>query len=353
MSNEILNQLNADFKASGGEYVGSMLWLRVSAKAVEAREIRNMILNDPRLDNSWAPDTLNNLTLYLQTMSELNRASLGKFEFDESKVPFTKDSHAGYSVHRLFLRKDSAIPTAHKILHLEKTLTEIKDATGTVVERRVEDVEADSGIRVECNRLSGGVEEDSAGTSEFQLKIDGVSDRYLPFIETLSKNFEAKRNEFYDSQQVRNLIVDDIIMDKMQALSVTRGVYFIEGSNAEAVEALREGLLKIHPGIRLSVHHVGKFAEGSMLNRTFEEVSVSVTDTLMNELEMLQDEMQGFIDSETKTRPSTWTKREQALREYRKRVKRVSSKLKLDTDILNDMLDDCTDLLDKGVRELK
>lgn len=363
-SGNVLQQINKDFKQAGAEYVGSMVWFRCSVEDVEVKALRNMIKSDPRLDDDWSPGTLNNLTLYLQTVSELGRSSLRKFvtEFDEDndygiadgQLPFVADEHAGYSVHRLKLVKDAPNPTSHKVFRMEKTVSPIYDDEGNVIDKKIEDVEVDEGMRIICKRKEGYTrEDDKSGESEFEFDIDNFSAQYAPFIETLQRDFQEKLNERYDTRQIRDLVINDILLDKMEALNVTRGVYFIEGKDVEALEALKDGLASVDPGMQLAVHHVGKYPDGSMLNRTYESVSGGVTESLLDDAQGILDELTGHFKSDKDTRPSTWIKREQDLKDVKKRVKRMDTKLKLDVSTLSDILDDCTKLIKAGKADSK
>lgn len=342
----IVQQLNSEAKASGlGEYVGSVILLSVNLrKDVLLSDIVTMMENDARINNKWTPEPINHLTLYLSIMSSLNKASLSRFEYDEATFPFSPEEHGGYLVTRLFKRSKTSTPTAHKVFHLERDVRVIRDNKGNITDRIIKDVKADDGIIIKLDRTVGNHVTDvprGGKRSQFEIEITGNNDdRYAPFLETLYKEFDDKRNEKYSSEQVRELILD-LIRNKLEALSITRGNYFLEDDKMDALDALREGFQSLDEGIQFIVLHQFRGQPGSKINESFSGLVRGVSDAVIKEVQDLHKELMLLDDKDSKTRESTWDDRADKLKKLEQRTEKLKQKQLIESDIMEELFETC------------
>lgn len=320
----------------GAEFVGATLHLRVAQVAsAQSSLIRDAILDDPIVPNDWAPEMLSDLTVYLQTMVELNLgASLEKKFLPDANGGYEIDpeTHSGYFVKRLFLRRNDRVPTAHKILHLEKRIVENADGSQTV-----EDIEADTGITISLIRSAGSAATDDTGGSSWKFRVHRtnpdtgiderishcIPERYHPFIRTLTTKFGERRAQTYCSQQIRDLVTK-IILNDIRAESLPRpsGVYFVPPHMIEKVNALSRLLEGVDPGIVMFVMEIPLVDdEYEDTNSLYGLVSNGLETTMQNELAAFIEDLEK-LDTATGTRDNTWkTRTEQAL-DFKARLKR-------------------------------
>jgi hypothetical protein len=352
----IVNQLNEEAKNSNlGEYVGSVILLSVQLRNdVYLDDIIQMMLDNPVIPDEWAPEPINHLTLYLSILSSMNKASLSRFDVGQD-FPYTEHEHGGYIVTRLFKRSKADIPTAHKIFHLERDVKIVEDHMGRVTDKIIKDVKADEGIIVRLERTSGSWETDSprgVRRSEFEIHIEGNNDeRYAPLLETLNREFEEKRNEKYSSTQVRDLILD-LVRNKLKALSITRGNYFLEDERIEVLNELRKGFQSLDPGINFIVFHQFRGQPGSLVNESFQGLVKGVSDALIKEVQDLHVEVTQLGDKESKTREATWESRVESLKELKTRMEKLRAKRLIESEIIDDLFEDCNKKIEEGRRKL-
>jgi hypothetical protein len=328
------DQLNAEAKANNGEFIGSVVFLHVHSDVdVLLSHLVNGMLNHSQIPSDWVPEPINHLSLYLSTITSLGRASVTKFEDHGYKFD---DTHGGFSVHRLFLKGDEKMPTAHKIFSVRK----IKGADG-----KIADVNIDDGINIVLNRLSGDKHTDKIGTSQFQIDVTGnISKEYTAFIEVLQKEFDARRNERYNAEQIRTLLID-LLRNKVKATPIKRGDYFVDAQDINAIEAMRDVFSQVDDGIRINPLHIVKYKNAPTLNQTFQSVSETVQDSLVKEMQEFLEELKHLETKDSKTRQSTWADRSQQFMDMQLKLKRMQNKQLIEIDILEDMIKEAGKIL--------
>jgi hypothetical protein len=343
----VVDKLNNEAKQSGlGEYVGSLILVSVQLRnEVYLADIVDKFLDSLIIPDDWAPEPINHLTLYLSILTSLNKASLNRFQYDPSVFPFTEDEHGGYIVHRLFKRSKAEIPTAHKVFHIERQIHTRYDDNGKVIDKVIKDVKADEGIIIRLERTNGTTWETDVPRghkrSEFAIHVEGNNDaRYAPFLETVDAEFTSLRNEKYTSDQVRELILD-LIRNKIQALPITRGNYFVESERFEVLDEIRRVFQELDPGINFIVFHQFKGKPGSIVNDSFNSLVKGVSDAVIKEVQDLHTELVMLDEKESKTRDSTWDDRFEKLQQFEKRVKSLEQKQLIETDIIEEIFSKC------------
>jgi hypothetical protein len=327
---ELFNQLNSEATANGAEFVGSVVFLSVQQETNIALGslVREMQLH-PEIPSDWAPEPLNHLSLYLQTISGLGRGGANKFK----GMP---DTHGGYTVHRLFLRSESDMPAAHKVFALRR----IMGADG-----KLADVEVDSGIIISLRRTYGDKSTDKTGLSMFAVDVQGaMTPEYEVFVQTLLSQFEMVRDERYTADQVRSLLID-ILKDKLNAVPIKRGDYFVEGRSVNALEALREVFTRVDEGVRINPLHIVKYAGAQALNQSFSSLAGAVQESVVKEMQGFLEELNHLDTKDSKTRAGTWQDRHDKFMDLQLRIKRLQSKQLIENDILTDMAQEALDIL--------
>lgn len=332
---ELFARLNSEAATNGAEFVGSVVFLSVAqdVNVPLGKLVREMHAH-PEIPNDWAPEPLNHLSLYLQTIAGLGRGG-------KRGVQGLDDTHGGYSVHRLFLRGDSDMPTAHKVFALRRVM----GADG-----KLADVEVDSGIIVTLRRTYGDKTTDKTGQSTFAVDVQGgvsgLTPEYRAFVETLLQQFEAVRDERYTSEQVRALLID-MLKDRLQAVPIKRGDYFVDGRAINALEALREVFSRVDEGVRINPLHVCKFAGTPALNQSFTSLAGAVQESVLKEMQGFIEELNHLDTKDSKTRAATWQDRHDKFMDLQLRIKRLQSKQLIENDILGDLAQQALDILGK------
>lgn len=334
---EIFNQLNSEAAANGAEFVGSVVFLSVSqATSIKLGNLVQAMQSHPLIPETWIPEPLNHVSLYLQIISSMNRASLAKLNASgQSLLP---DTHAGYSVHRLYLRRDDAMPTSHKVFALKK----VPGHDGKLL-----DVEVDSGIIITLRRTHGDASTDKNGQSEFTIDVQGhMTTEYEVFLDTLIKSFNAARDQFYGAEQIRTMIVD-ILRNQLKATPIKRGDYFIDGRDLNAMEALREVFKTLDEGVSINPLHIVKFVNAPTLNQSFDSLAQSVQESVLKEMQDFVDELNHLETKDSKTRAGTWEARHDRFMDLQLKVKRMQAKTLIEGDILLDLADQAKEILSR------
>lgn len=324
---QIFDQLNSEAKANNGEFIGSIVFLHVHNEVdVLLGNLVSGMLNHPQIPASWAPEPINHLSLYLSTITTLGRASTAKFE--THGVHFN-DTHGGFSVHRLYLKGEDKMPCAHKVFAVRK----VKGADG-----KIADVNIDDGVTIVLNRTSGDKHTDKIGTSQFRLDVTGnINREYNSFVEVLQSEFDARRNERYNAEQIRTLLID-LLRNKVKATPIKRGDYFVDAQEINAIEAMRDVFAQVDDGIRINPLHIVKYKNAPTLNQTFQSVSETVQDSLVKEMNEFLEELKHLDTKDSKTRQSTWADRSQQFMDMQLKLKRMQNKQLIEMDILDDLI---------------
>lgn len=366
---ERVEQIQQGWKEKGAEFVGSKVWLSVRLQnKVRLKDIRNAIINNPVVPNEWAPEMVNERSIYNNVVTSLERDGLDKFKKYADEIPFDEDSHSGYMSHRMRLEKDNPVPRIDKVFRAINDVREVIDEkTGEVADTKIDDVKVDEGIRVwieRTNHAEVGPEGDETGDSEWDINVlteqgsNDIPDDYMPFIQTLRRMFEEKRAQMYDSSQVRDLILNNMLLDeeRLDAVNVAqgRGLYFVPDTDVEKLEALRDLFQNLDPGIELNLTHIPFFPdadtpEEEALNNNFEVVKDGVLKSLQKEVNELKEEIAEFHNSDKDTRDSTFVKREKRLYELKKRLKDYENKQMFKLEIVEDDLRDMEDMIEENL----
>lgn len=346
----------------GAEYVGAQVLIRVGdLEPTTLGEVRNCLLSHPNVPDEWAPEQESDLSLYLNTINSLGRTrSFKKFK---GNLGIPAKEHGGYEVIRLFKASHDDVPTSHKVVHVRKTVVDITDEYGNVVAKRTKNVKFDDGIRIDLKRTSGTHETDSTGGSDWKLRIvyndqlcdiQNIPQVYLPFIHTLSDNFHEKRNKIYASKEVRD-IVNDIVLspDKLGAenLANLRGVYFIPPSKLQTAQAVNEALQGLDGEVTIHLQDVVNLSPLGMESNTYTMVSDALGETILNELESFVFELQELAQSEAETRPSTWVKRMDHLRNVKERVEEYHDLKLVNQNLMKELYEKSLKFIQKQMME--
>lgn len=344
----IFKSLNEESKNAGGEFIGSIVFLSVNMENdVLLQDLIDGIHNHPVVPDKWAPEPLNHLSLYLSTMTSLNRGSLSKFQYSYDKYGFSAKEHGGFSVHRIYLRSDDEYPTAHKVFALKRIIDVVRDKDGAIVDKKIRDVEVDDGILVTLHRTEGSKETDKVGRSKFTIEYDGtLTPQYEMFLDTLQREFDERRNERYTSEQIRSLLIT-LLKEGMDATPIKRGDYFLEGRHLDRLEALQEVLINLDRGIKLNPLHIVRFRENKVLNQTFESVQNVVQESVLKEMQMFVEELNHLEEKDSKTRDSTWKDRNNKFLDLQLKLKRFKNKQLIEMDILEELVDEAKAVLRK------
>lgn len=336
---EIFNQLNSEATANGAEFVGSVLFLSVGASAsVRLNHLVQAMQANSEIPASWIPEPLNHLSLYLQCISGLNRASITRI--NPHAVEALPDTHAGYSIHRLHLRKDEDMPTAHKVFAMRKV---------PGVNGKLSDVEVDEGIIISLRRTYGDASTDKTGQSEFSIDVQAngrLAPEYEVFVDTLIEQFRQVRDTRYNADQIRVLLVD-LLRNQLKATPIKRGDYFVEGRDLNMVESLREVFCSLDENIKLNPLHICKFKAAPTLNQSFTSLAESVQESVLKEMRDFIEELNHLENKEGKTRASTWQDRHDRFLDLQIKVKRFQSKQLIESDILTDLSQSALEILAK------
>jgi hypothetical protein len=334
---EVFNQLNSEAAANGAEFVGSVVFLSVAqSTSIKLGNMVNAMRANPAIPDAWIPEPLNHVALYLQIISSMNRASLAKFNNPGQNI--LPDTHAGYSVHRLYLRREDAMPTSHKVFALKK----VPGPDGKLL-----DVETDAGIIVTLRRTLGDASTDKTGQSEFSIDVQGyMTAEYDVFVDTLIKTFNAARDQFYGAEQIRTMIVD-ILRNQLKATPIKRGDYFIDGREINAMEALRDVFKTLDEGVSINPLHIVKFVNAPTLNQSFNSLAQSVQESVLKEMQDFVDELNHLDTKESKTRAGTWESRHDRFMDLQLKVKRMQAKTLIEGDILLDLADQAKEILSR------
>lgn len=357
-----IQKVRESWEQKGAEFLGSQLWLSVSLRnKVSLTEIRNAIINDPVVPNEWAPEKVNELSVYNNIVTSLKRKGMKEFEQYASSIPFDKSDHAGYMSERIHLTGEKKTPRRDKVFRLERSTKEIFE-DGEVVDKQVEDVKVDQGVHVWVTRENHeevGPEGDETGETEWSVDFEGeagaVPDDYLPYVETLAAKFEEKQNELYDSTQVRELILNNMILDDeaIDAINMaqSRGLYFVPDQDIEKLEALADLFENIDSGIQLHLMHVPYFEDAEELNQNFENVRQGVMGALQEEVQELKEELERHHNSDKNTRPSTYIKREKRLYELKQKLSKFQNQQMFELELVKDDLRDMEEILEEHIHD--
>lgn len=359
---ERVSKVKESWKDLGADFVGSEVWLSVRLnRKVDLKDIRNAIINDPVVPDEWAPEMMNELSAYNQIVTSLERKGLKEFEKYSGDIPFNKEDHAGYHIERLDLTKDNKIPRKDKVFRIVKDVTPVRDEKGEIVDKKIKDVKVDEGVRVwivRSNHEDVGPEGDETGESQWKVRIiteegDEIPDDYWPYYATLCKKFEEKKNQIYDSTQVRDLILNNMLLDedRLDAVSINRGIYFVPESDIEKLEALRDLFYNIDPGILLHITHIPYFEDNEALNRNFRNVQHGVFESLQEEVEDLKEELKHHHESDKNTRKSTFIKRQQDLFDLKTKLQEFKNKKLFELELVDDDLREMEDILDEHIHD--
>ena len=346
MSNaaQVIEDLNRTAQKSDAEYVGTMCTLSVQTGEIRIKhsDIERMILSNPAIPDDWAPENRNKLTMYLDCVNKLkNTQSLTKFRPYQEHFPFNPDEeHAAYMGMRVYYSRDSNFPVAHNILHVRQS-----EDVDEFNQRRLE---TDEAITIQLERTEGNSETDHT-TSQFAINFpDDTPQEYFPFLLALQDMFKERINRVYDSGAIRSLI-NDILKEKMGAESVRSSLYFIHDENIAALDALRDGFRQLNSGIDLLLFHVHNHTDVSAdhpINATFSSVSRGVTRSIVEEVKELNQEIKERLeDTETDTRPSTWRKRADELKELQGRVQKFKNKRMLVEDVADSLIEETRNMI--------
>lgn len=344
MSSYVEQQIEA-YREKGADFVGSLLRLSVHSDANCALpDYCEMFYDNDLLPDEWAPEVISDLKLYLTCMSELHRSSLKKFTYDPATLTFDPETHTGYNVKRMHLRKESDTPTSHKIIHLTSVREPVYDDNGKVIGHDIVDVQADTGIKIYLKRLEGTPQNDNTGKNKWSILLSSdeednyIDPRYSPFINTLLCNFELKKRRNYGTRELRDLTMN-ILKGKLGVDNVGHGTYFIPPSKMELARELKKELKALHPGLDLWVMGVPRWEDPSM-NDAYNMTQLGLTDSLISELREFKDEIEALVDGDSDTRESTWSKKLQQLSEIKKRIREYESLKLFKDDFMSDLMGD-------------
>lgn len=346
-------EINAYYKQQNAEFLGTTVSLSVTMgqDTVPLSTIQSMVRNTPEIPDKWMPDPRNKLTLYLETINQLkNSASFERFRKHEDEFPFDPAEHFGYLGKRTRYKRDEEIPVAHKIVHLRRS-----DAVAEGFEDMdidMIDYDVDDGIVVMLRRTEGTEDTDDS-TSRFAIEFPGnLPDEYMPFILTLNETFAERLAQNYDSTAIREVILD-MVKGKMNAQPINTGLYLVEGEQAHQLDALRHEFRKIHPSIDLFTQHVvrhNEVPEEHPANQNFQNVKRRLTSSVVEDMKSFVQELEQFEESDTDTKRSTWTRRANALREMKKRVRKFKNKAMLETAAVEKLLGKATETITEQLK---
>jgi sulfur carrier protein ThiS len=340
-----------DYKSAaesrGCSLIGSLLSFKCpETLSVPFTLLRDGLANHPDIPADWVPDVRNQLSLYLDCVTSLNRSSASKFTIDEAECGFNEETHGGYNVHRMLKQKDSQIPAIHKVFHFEKKIVEV-EVNGKVV-KQVEDVEADEGIDIALFRVEGTSSTDKDGKSIFRIIVNSdepYPPRYIPFVRQLEQDFADVQNLIYGSKQVRHLI-NTIFNDHLHVLKVNSWGFALPENlvQVKALETILNNLDKKICFLNIPITD----ADDAVSKSAFDSVSVGISESLDSEIDKLLLDIEGLVDNESKTRDSTWADRALEIKNLEKRIEKYRSIALITSDFAQEQLKECWERLDAG-----
>jgi len=350
--NSFVDEAKKQAEKANGVFKGAIVHISVSTGSanIKQSDIRNAIQSCKSIPESWLPDVHNNLTLYLQTITEMNKAGLKNFILPND-LSFNVEEHAGYSSDRVYKKAHDKYPTAHKIFRKIKFSGEIEDSKNSET-RAVTDVAHSPGIKIMLERTVGTHADDATGKSEFDLIIDpeypeqDISE-YQPYILTLKQRFNDKINGVYESRQIRDIVLD-IIKGQVNAISIQTGLYFVKASSIDPVYELAEAMQKVCDGIRIQTIPVIEFKDAPILNKHVEEVRVSLSESILSEVKKFCSDIDVMEDEDSGTRDSTWLKKLGEVKKYKSLLEELENDNMLVLDVIREMLESAEEnIIDK------
>lgn len=335
--NEIKNQIS-----DKADFVGAVINLnvRLGEDTVPVSAVREALAKNQNIPKDWLPEEREPLSLYLSVASGLNRNSARSFIFPEDYPAELREKFRGYSVTRLWYKKDSDMPCAHRVIYKHATTTEV-DGKGAV-----QDVEIEHSLMVILNNdpdtgLQLSIQKDDDFDPEARIFFD-------PFLHTLLTQFEERVNGEYNSTEVRKIILD-VVHKHIGARSVNEGLYFVQKELVGPINEFCETINSVHNGVSLLNFAISKGAPGSIEEKNFQMVQQSLSHEIIRELKDLQAELLEFEKNEDTTRDSTWHKRAQRINEVKAEIKRLRDEHMLISDLTDNLIDACTQVIKRNI----
>lgn len=337
-----IKEVEQEAAAMGAEFVGAVVNLNVKLgdATVPINAIHRALKNDPKIPKEWVPEERDALSLYLAVASGLNRNSARSFEFPANYPQDLKDKFRGYSVTRLWYKKDSDMPCAHRVIYKHASTTEV-EGKGTV-----SDIEIEHSLMVILNKdpITG-----------FQLTIqkdDGFDPDarifFEPFLHSLLTQFEERVNGEYNSTELRKVVLE-VIHRHIGARSVNDGLYFVQKEMVDPINHFCDVINSVHEGISLLNFGVYRGQPGTIEANNFNKIQESLSHEIMRELKDLKAELLEFEKNIDVTRDSTWTKRVARINEIKAEIAKLRSEQMLISDLTDDMLTECLAVVKRNI----
>jgi hypothetical protein len=336
---QVLSAQRQAIQDRGNELVGMLVSVSVADCKIPYGRLRDAIVNDPSLDGSWLPDRRDPVTCYLDAMRDMGAKS--GFTFNKDVHGISDDQHEGYTTKISAPRnRKSQIVSQHKVFHCTRKTIKTENEDGGVKTQSVLLMD-DVGIDVRLVRLTGDDKSDKTGGSTFEIQASGVSGKpsYLPFLERLTTTFNEMLADEYNASQITSLL-RTLVRDRLHAQSIN-GWYFTFMNELERLAALETVLREVSENINFVTVPIEKPSDLTAPEaKTFTSVSKGVTESLMSDINALVKTIEGFKNSDAKTRASTWTKRLDDVNELKDRVETYKATALITSDSLDEMLEE-------------
>lgn len=350
-----LQNIIQQWQQVGAEFLGCTVQYSVSTSGIKINRLRQAILDNPVIPDDWAPETQAPISLYLETVREVASKAARKLIVPPG-CNFDMETHKSYTCDKIHQQHMDQQMVSHRVFRKTKTTTNIVDAKVNL--QNTNDVELEESCVLTLLREQGTFLDDAKGTSKFDIviTIDNNSDydSFLPFHNTVFQIFQDKIDGTYTSDQIRTFL-DDIIVKRLKCDNIHRGTYFSPVENVEALYELQRVLRDLDKNISLFLLPLPKFKNAPPeVNQSLNTVSQMLGDSIMKDCQSFIDEIESMLakkDDGTKVRDSTWMKRESDLVDLEKKIKTYRQRSLLETEIIDEMIDEAKQLFKKREME--
>jgi hypothetical protein len=341
-----LEEIAKEINARGGKLAGVLVSISVpDALEIPLCKIQQAIQDHPDLDKSWAPETREPISLYLDAVRNITTSGKNGFAdfIDPGVCGFYPEQHEGYICKKAATRdRYSNTPVAHTVFHCYKKPSDdlLQQEINAFLDDEDDEFSAASfglapaksliqanistdkgskiqvegkGLTITLVRTKGTYADDKRNQSEFALRFeaeDGGTDippRYIPFVNRLKSEFEALTQSLYTGTQIRELM-KKIIREKLNGTPLN-GWYFAYSQNIVPLLALQETLRNLAPSIKMVVLPIEVYENSKTSMESLNQLGQGITESLVKDFDLFQKEIEALKSSDSKTRDQTWISR--------------------------------------------
>lgn len=360
---------------NNSKYIGALIAVKCAMpEPVSLNRLRNAILVNPVLPDSWAPAVRPPVSLFHDVIKRFTHVSGKKeFKFAPEQCGFTVEEHHNYISMRLVKDKQLATPVVYKVFHTTKSKKAADKEMGAIaippagqdVERDQEfdqffttvadlpqDARVHEGVIISLVRTSGTPADDSTGVSTFQIQCEGSPDlmpRYEPFLEAVRASYDELMLQQYGNAQVRELI-KEVMRDRLKAAPFL-GWHFAIGPKWDVIQELGATLTGVSQGISIVSIPIHKDMESVEPEHriVYEQVVQSVNEDLLAQAKELEKEILKMVN-DPKTKTSTINDRAEKLQALREQISEYRTFAMTIDSVMDDIISDSMDQINDFIK---